>query len=102
MPEQNSPVVLIEELLNNVKASGNQVLERRLADLAVWFYQNKTRIPPENVIARQAFLEKSIWVMVEVNALLLERIHELESKGSGGGLFLPKGMSVQGDIHRFG
>lgn len=102
MPEQNSPVVLIEELLNNVKASGNQVLERRLADMAVWFYQNRTRIPPENVVARQAFLEKSMWVMVELNALLLERVHELESKGAGKGLFLPKGLTIQGDVRRFG
>lgn len=94
--------VLLEELLNNARVSGNQVLERRLADLAVWYYQNKTRIPPENLTAKMAFLEKAMWILLEVNALQVERIHELEARSKSKSLWLPKGLVVEGDIRRYG
>lgn len=91
--------VVLEELENIAKASGNKMLERRLADLAVWFYSNNKRIPMENLLARQAFMEKALWTMIEVQALLLERIQEMEfarKKGSAQ-LWLPTGMKMNGD-----
>lgn len=92
---------LIEELNHNANASGNKLLERRLADLTVWHYKNKKGIPLDNLAARQAFLEKAFWIALEVNALLLERVHELEAK-RGGGLWIPKGVQMNGDARKFG
>lgn len=93
-------IAIIEELQNFASRSGNKLLERRLADLSVWFYQNKQRIPPENLLVRQAFMEKALWTMVEVQALLLERIQEMEHARKSGksSLWLPGGMKVNGDV----
>jgi len=91
--------VLIDELHHNARASGNQVLERRLADLSVWYHMNKTRIARDNLAARQAFLEKALWIQIEMNALLLERIRKLNAKS---GLWLPNGMLIDGqDVKQF-
>jgi hypothetical protein len=91
-----TPERLIEELVHNATASGNRTLERRLSDLAVWFYRNKSRIPLDNLASRQAFLQKGFWIMLEINALLLERLREVEASGRGSKspLWLPKGMRM--------
>ena len=81
--------VLIEELMHNANVSGQQPLERRLADTAVWFYSNKDSIARDNLAARQAFLEKAFWVQLELIAMLLDRMRK--STGSEY-LWLPKGM----------
>lgn len=95
----SSPETLIRELQHNAAASGNHVLERRLADLTLWFYKNKSEIARDNLAARQAFLEKAFWTLLEVNALLLERTRE--NQGSTN-LWLPKGVQVNGDLRKFG
>jgi hypothetical protein len=88
---------LIEELMHNSSASGNRMLERRMADLAVWFYKNKGSIPTDNLAARQRFLEKAFWIMIEINALQTERIHELEASKKGASrLWMPRGIAVNG------
>jgi len=88
---------LIDELLHNVNASGGKTLEKRLADLAVWYYRNRSRIPLDNLAARQALLDKAFWTLIEVSALLLERQHELEALKRGRShLWLPRGMKVNG------
>ncbi len=92
--------VLIDELVHNVEASGNRMLERRLADLAVWYYQNKDRISRDNLAGRQAFLEKAFWIMIEVHALTLSRIHKIEGRNSS--LWLPREIVSSGDVRRFG
>jgi len=89
---------LIETLMHNAVASGNKVLERRLADLTVWFYKNKDRIPRDNLASRHALLEKAFWTMLEVNALLLERILDMENRKGGSPLWLPKGMNIEGEM----
>ena len=89
--------VLIDELIHNVEASGNRILERRLADLAVWYYQNKGGIARDNLAGRQAFLEKAFWIMLEVMALQTSRIQKLEGRASN--LWLPSGMSLNGNAH---
>lgn len=91
---------LLEELEYNAKASGNKMLERRMADVAIWYYQNRSRVPPENLAARQALLEKALWTLLEVNALLTERLHELEAMKKGRSrLWMPRGMKVNGDAN---
>lgn len=94
-----NPEVLIQELQHNAAASGNKVLERRLADLTIWFYKNKDAIARDNLAARQAFLEKAFWILLEVNALMLERMRD-NSRSSN--LWLPKGVRINGDLHKLG
>jgi hypothetical protein len=87
--------VLIRELEYNATASGNRPLERRLADVAIWFHRNKNRIPLDNLAARQAFLQKGFETLLEVDALLLERLHEAEAARKGrSSLWLPRGMRM--------
>ena len=95
----SSPTILIDELIHNVEASGNRLLERRLADLAVWYYQHKSTISPNNPPGMLAFLEKAFWIMLEVNALMVARIHSLEGTSS---LWLPSGINVNGEIKKYG
>lgn len=85
--------VLIEELMHNARASGQQPLERRLADVAVWFYNNRDRLARDNLAARQDFLEKAFWIQLEINALLLER---LRKQSGSDALWLPSGMLMDG------
>lgn len=93
-----SPETLVEGLLHNAAASGNKVLERRLADTSVWFYKNMEHIPLDNLAARQAFLQKAFWIMLEIQALILERIREDKQSA----LWLPSGMEMIGDAKKFG
>lgn len=94
--------VLINELEHNANASGNRPAERRLCDLTVWFYHNRHRIAPENLKSRVDFLEKALWIQLEQNALLLDRLHELETATKSKKLFLPIGLTASGDVKRFG
>ena len=88
---------ILEELAYNANASGNKPLERRTADLAIWFWQNHQRIPRDNLAARQAFFEKALWTFMEVNALLVERLHEVEAMKRGKSrLYLPRGLRANG------
>lgn len=90
---------LISELIHNAQVS-EEILEQRLADTAAWFFANKDRIPRDNLASRQAFLEKTCWLLIEINALLLERVRKVS--GREGGLWLPRGINAQGDIRKFG
>lgn len=91
---------LVEELIHNASQAGNRPLERLMADTAVWFYKNHKRVPKEDVIRRQAFLEKSLWCLIELNALLCERVHELEAGRRGAKhLWLPKDLKINGSMH---
>lgn len=92
-----SPDVLIQELMHNSRASGGKPLERQLTDLTIWFYKNRDNIPRDNLAARQAFLEKAFWIMLEVIALGVERQHDLEALKKGRSkLWLPNGMKANG------
>lgn len=96
--KRNVPAeTLIAELHHNVQASGNRPLERRLADLTLWFHRNKGRLTRDNLASRQDLLEQAFWIMLEVQALLLERNHELEAAKRGmSNLWLPRGIRVDG------
>lgn len=88
---------LIAELYHNAQASGNRTLERRLADLTLWFHRNKARLSRDNLASRQDLLEQTVWILIEVNALLLERNHELEAAKRGmSNLWLPRGITIDG------
>jgi hypothetical protein len=79
--------------MHNARVSGGQTLEKRLADTAVWFYNNKDRIARDNLAARQNFLELAFWIQLEINALLLERLRKATGSEA---LWLPSGMLHDG------
>lgn len=87
---------LIEELYHNASASGGRPLERRLAELAVWYYKNRHTIDQLNLAARQNFLDKAMWIFMEVFALGVDRMHVLEDKGKARGLWIPRGIKMNG------
>jgi hypothetical protein len=80
---------LIEDLMHNASVSGGKPLEQRLADTALWFHMNKDRIPTDNLPKRLEFMEVGFWCLLEINALLLERIRTQTGSKT---LFLPAGM----------
>lgn len=86
---------LIKELMHNATVAGGKPLEQRLADTALWFHMNKTRIPPENLKKRADFYETTVWCLLEINALLLERIRETTGSKT---LFLPSGLRHQNGV----
>lgn len=90
---------LIEELYHNASV-GNEPLEQRLADTAVWFFSNKDRIPPMDLAKRCEFLTKTCHLLIELAALQTDRLHRAEGRSSK--LFLPRGMNAQGDVRKFG
>lgn len=93
------PSELIEGLLHNANVAGGHPLEQRLADTALWFHSNIGHIPRDNLASRQAFLEKGFWCMLEISALLLERLrNERASKA----LWIPSGIDIQGDVKKYG
>jgi hypothetical protein len=86
--------------LEDVAGRTDLPLERRLVDTAVWFHKNKGRIPAENLGKRVDFMEKTLDIMLELVALSIERIHKTEGRHSA--LYLPSGMSMRGDLKKFG
>lgn len=87
----------LEEKARNVELP----LERRLSDTALWWFRNRERIPRENVPDRLELTEKMLGIVLEMLALATERIQHGEGMRSAK-LWLPNGMSVSGDLKRFG
>lgn len=92
---------LVDELYHNAEVS-NKPLEQRLADLTIWFFSNKDDIPKIDVASRALFLEKAVWVLIEIAALQAERLHEIEGKSAGALLWTPSGLRMTGDARKFG
>ncbi len=89
---------LVEGLLHNARVAQGHPLEQRLADTALWFSYNVGDIPRDNLASRQAFLEKGFWCLLEVSALLLERLREERANKT---LYIPK-LDYSGDLTRLG
>ena len=77
---------------------GNRPLEQRLADLTVWFYRNRKSVSPDNLHLRMKLCEDAFWIMLEVIALTMDRLQELEHRGKSKNLWLPNGIKVEGDL----
>lgn len=75
--------------------------ERRLVDTAVWFHKNKDRMPRENLKARIDFLETALDIFIELTAMSMDRLHEVEGRGKSK-LWLPTGMAMSGSVKNFG
>ena len=92
---------LIKEL-EELSSRSELPLERRLVDTAIWFHRNRDRIPRENLPKRLDFLEKTLDIFLELTALTVDRVQQAEGRPKSRSLWLPSGVSVEGDVRRFG
>ncbi len=100
-PVSNTTASLIREL-EELQTRGYLPLEKRLVDTAVWFHKNKDRFPRENLPARVDFLEKTMDIFLEMMALSVSRLQEAEGRGKSEHLWLPAGMTMNGDPRKLG
>lgn len=77
-------------------------LETRITEWGLWFHENKDRIPPENIRRRCDFLEKAVDGCLELIAIATKDIQTLEHRDKSPNLWLPNGVSLKGDLTRFG
>ena len=77
-------------------------LEKRTTEWALWFHHNKDRIPNAHFEKRLAFYEKSIDGLLEILAIACEDVRTLEGRAKSNTLWLPQGMSMNGDARKFG
>tara|TARA_Y100000034_G_C6750807_1_gene333716 strand:+ start:78 stop:371 length:294 start_codon:yes stop_codon:yes gene_type:complete len=82
-------------------SSAGLPLEQRLVDTAIWFHNNKDRLPRHDPIKRLDFMEKMLDITLEINAMLVQRMQKAEGRRNSP-LWLPAGIDVQGDIRKFG
>lgn len=95
------PARISDELERSARDSSTS-LEQRLGDTCKWFYQNRDRIPREDLIKRIEFLEKFVEIQIEISAALVERLQMSENRQKSERLWLPSGISMSGDARRFG
>ena len=75
--------------------------EERLAEWAVWFHENRKRVPAGDVIKQNQFLLKAVDGCLEVLALTLKDIQILEQRNESRRLWLPSGVKLNGEITKF-
>lgn len=61
------------------KAAYKGGLERKIRDLALWYYKNQPRIPDGDLPKRVAFAERTLEMALEVLAEAVIRIQHAES-----------------------
>lgn len=71
--------------------------EDKLKDVAIWFYENKSRIPRGNLERKIEFLEKTISCLLEVVALQAKDIQIMEQRHPRNRLWLPESVSIDGE-----
>lgn len=98
MPKDVFTQQLLDKLEKIANAT-NKPLEKRMIQLAVWYYRNNERIT--QVEKRLEFHDIFINNLLETMVMMLERIQKAEGRGSSSSLWLPSGMSLEGDLERF-
>jgi len=71
--------------------------EDRLRDIAVWYYENKRRISPSNLVKRVEFAEKAMSCAFELIALLAKDVQVMERREPRNRLWLPTSVQVDND-----
>jgi len=88
--------------LEQISTETSLPLEKRLIDTAVWFHNNKDRIPRENALNRLDFLEKTMDIFLEMIAMNVDRMRMAEGRKGGSSLWLPNGMMDTETGQRYG
>lgn len=86
---------LIREL-EEVAGRTNLPLERRVMDTALWFHKNWDTMDEADVLRRIKFLGKALDIMIELNVMLIERLHEAENRRKSPTLYTPRGLALVG------
>lgn len=98
---QSTPRLI--ERLKNAADNSPSPLRRRMADMCLWWTANRPRIPPDNLRARMEFNELAMSTLLEIQAMLLERLDELEhGKGRSEHLYLPRSITLHDPIRANG
>lgn len=83
-----------DDLIRKLEELGNAThlpLERRLIDTAVWYHNNKDRLPSHEVKRRLDFLEKAFDIQLEIMAMLVQRLQYSEGRPKSENLWMPRG-----------
>ena len=75
--------------------------EERLADWAIWYCKNEPHLPEMDLRKQILFLRKAMDGAFECLAMAAKDIQKLERR-NGSTLLLPTGITMNGDIKRFG
>lgn len=76
------------------------ILEDKLEDVYKWYLYNKSNVPPLDLKKRCDFQQKTIDCLFELMAILTQDMQNLE--GARRQLYLPRSVSVSGDVREFG
>jgi hypothetical protein len=76
--------------------------EKRIKDWYLWWFEHRKTIPTDDIAKRQDFVEKGWDGLWEVMALIMRDIQKLEHRDKSPSLYLPRGMSVRGDLTKLG
>lgn len=68
--------------------------EDRVRDLVLWYFENRNRIPRQNLEKRLDFMDKAVKCALEVVAMQAKDIQELESRHPRNKLWLPTAVSL--------
>lgn len=71
--------------------------EDKVRDLVVWYFENRTRIPANNLSKRLDFMDKAMKCSLEVIADMLKDIQLLEQRSPRGRLWLPSSVQVDSE-----
>jgi len=81
----------VVEELEKLSLENAGPLERRLAEVGLWFHMTKDTIPQNAVEKRQDFLELAVDNMIELMAIQVQRQQRVEGHKSTS-LWLPNGI----------
>lgn len=78
--------------------------EDRLGEIYTWYNYNKNTIPPQDVMKKTLFLQKTIDCLFELIVRQAEEIQGMEHKNGTRSqrLWLPSGVEIHGDLKRLG
>ena len=96
--------IFTKKLIDELETLANDValpFEQRLIQTAVWYHRNKDRIPRENVPQRLDFLEKTMDIILELMALSLDRMQQVENRKKSSILWTASGLNASGDMTKF-
>lgn len=76
--------------------------EKRVAEWYKWWFDSAKDIDKSDIAKRQAHIEKCWDGLWEVFALVMRDIQRLEHREKSPSLYLPRGMTIRGDLTKFG
>lgn len=68
--------------------------EEKMRDLAIWYYENRNRIPKENLGKHIDFFNKAMSAALEVIAMQMKDIQILEQRRPHARLWLPASVKL--------